>query len=216
MSDKLRIYNFISNVLIMALVIAAVFSMFFGSGGVLQSSNWYAFKFFTVDSNVLVGLTSLLSAIFLWKKGGDYPSWLIKLKLASTVSVGITFFTVAFYLGPIYSYSLMIEGPNLFMHLIVPVLSMVTFLLLEPRANLKFKYNFTSIIPVTIYGIAYLINVAATNDYGNVAGNDWYAFGTFGFGIGLVCLIVIIIMGFLISIGLSIGNKKIKLKELHS
>ena len=214
-SEKLRIYNFISNTLIVALVLAAIVSVFFGSSGILQASHWEAFKYFTVDSNVLVGITSLLSLIYLWKKDGKYPLWLVICKMAATISVGITFATVMLYLGPIYGYHMMFENYNLFMHLIIPVIALITFLLLEPKSELKFKYNFFTLIPVSIYGLFYLINLAVTNDYGNVYGNDWYAFGTFGIGIGLVCLVVIILLGFLISISLYFGHKKIRFKSLH-
>ena len=216
MNEKLRVYNFVSNLVISALVVAAVFAMFFGSSGILQASHWSAFKYFTVDSNVLVGITSLISLFYLWKRNGKYPLWLMLFKMAATVSVGITFMTVILYLGPIYGYPMMFENANLYMHLIIPVLALITFAVLDPKEELKFRYNFLDLIPVIIYGIFYLINVAATNDYGNVYGNDWYAFGTFGLGIGFVCLMFIIILGFLISLALYFLYKKIKIKTIHA
>ena len=68
MTDRLRVINFVSNVLQFALVVAAVFAMFFGKGGTLSASKWLAFRYFTVDSNFLVGIASFISLFYLWKK----------------------------------------------------------------------------------------------------------------------------------------------------
>lgn len=215
MNEKLRIYNFVNNVLLVALVIAAVLAMFFGSSGVLSAKHWLSFKYFTVDSNVFVGISSLISLFYLRKRNCQIPKWLMLFKLASTVSVGITFFTVMGYLGPLMGYDQVFLNANLYMHLIIPLLSMISFVLLEPKLDLKFNANLFAIIPVTVYGVFYQINVAAHNDYGNIEGADWYAFGTYGLGIGLVVLLVTIAMGFGISVLIRFLYKKIKIKSLH-
>lgn len=215
MNTRLRNINFVSNALIVALTGAAIFSMFLGKGGILAPTGWTSFKFFTVQSNVFVGFTSLLSVIFLFRKDGKYPNWLVPLKMIATVAVGVTFTTVVVYLGPIYSYPLLFEGTNLYMHLIIPVLALITFVLLEPRQKLKFRFNFINLLPVIIYGTCYLINVAVHNDYGNYYGADWYAFGTYGLGIGLVCLSVLLLVVFAISVGLYFAHQKIAFKGIH-
>ena len=212
MSERLRKINFVSNTLIMALVIASVFAMFFGKGGTLSATRWQSFKYFTVDSNVLVGISSAISMYYLWKKDRDYSLWLMLFKLASTVSVAITFVTVMGYLGPLMGYDKVFLDANLYMHLIVPLLAMFSFVLFEPKINLKFWGNLIAIVPVTIYGVFYQINVAVNNDYGNIEGADWYGFGSYGPLIGLLMLLITILMGFGLSVLLTYLYKKIIIK----
>lgn len=216
MNKKVYIINIIANSIIVALMIVAVLLMFFGEAGVLASTRWSSFKYFTIQSNVFAGLASLFSLIYLLvKKGEKYPGWLIVVKMVSTVSVGVTFTVVMTYLGAVYGYAKLFNNANLYLHGIIPVLAMVFFALFEPKAKLKFTMNLFSLLPVTIYGIAYLINVAVRNDYGNIKGADWYAFGAYGLGIGCLCLFIIIVMSFGISVGLYFLHQKTTIKKLH-
>ena len=216
MSKKVRITNIITNSIIVALMIVAVLMMFFGSEGVLSSTRWKVLKYFTIQSNLFTGFASLVSLIYLLvKKDEEYPGWMVVVKLTSVVSVGVTFTVVMTYLGAVYGYPLLFNNANLFLHGIIPVLAMTFFALFEPKAKIRFTMNLYSMLPVTIYGIAYLINVAARNDYGNIKGADWYAFGAFGLGIGFLCLFIIIVMSFVISIGLYFLHQKTRIKKLH-
>ena len=216
MSKKVRITNIITNSIIVALMIVAILMMFFGSEGVLSSTRWKVLKYFTIQSNLFTGFASLASLIYLLvKKDEEYPGWMVVVKLTSVVSVGVTFTVVMTYLGAVYGYPLLFNNANLFLHGIIPVLAMTFFALFEPKAKIRFTMNLYSMLPVTIYGIAYLINVAARNDYGNIKGADWYAFGAFGLGIGFLCLFIIIVMSFVISIGLYFLHQKTRIKKLH-
>ena len=216
MNKKLWITNIIANSLIVALMIVAVLMMFFSDGGVLASSRWSAFKYFTIQSNVFAGLASLVSLIYiLVKKDEKYPGWLAIVKLVSVTSVGVTFTVVMTYLGAIYGYQFLFNGANLFLHGIIPVLAIVFYAMFEPKVELKFTMNLYSLLPTTIYGIAYLINVAVKNDYGNYNGADWYAFGTYGLGIGFLCLFIIIVLEFGISVGIYFLHQKTTIKKLH-
>ena len=216
MNKKVWITNIVVNSLVVALTIVAVLLMFFGDPNVLASSRWSAFKYFTVQSNVFAALASLLSLIYLiFKRKEEYPGWITVIKLVSTVGVAITFFVVIIYLGPIYTYPLLFQKANLFLHGIIPVLAMLAICLTEPKMKLRFTMNLYSMLPVTIYGIAYLINVAANNDYGNYHGADWYAFGTYGLGIGFLCLFIIIALSFGLSVGFYFLHQKTRIKALH-
>lgn len=216
MNKKLWITNVIINSLIFVLLIVAVLLMFFGDPGVLASSRWSAFKYFTVQSNVLAGLSSLLSVIYLLThKDKEYPGWIAIIKLVGAVSVGVTFTVVMTYLGMIYGYVLLFQKANLFLHGIIPVMSMAAFAITEPKMKLRFTMNLYSLLPVTLYGIPYLINVAVKNDYGNYKGADWYAFGTYGLGIGFLCLFIILVMSFAISVGLYLLHQRTRIKALH-
>ena len=216
MNKKVWITNIVVNSLVVALTIVAVLLMFFGDPNVLASSRWAAFKYFTIQSNVFAALAALLSLIYLiFKRKEEYPGWLAVIKLVSTVGVAITFFVVIIYLGPIYTYPLLFQKANLFLHGIIPVIAMLAICITEPKMKLRFTMNLYSMFPVTIYGIAYLINVAVKNDYGNYKGADWYAFGTYGLGIGFLCLFIIIALSFGLSVGFYFLHQKTRIKALH-
>lgn len=216
MSKKAYIVNIIVNSVVVALMIVAILMMFFGTPGVLASTRWSAFKYFTIQSNCFAGLAALASLIYiLVKKGKDYPGWLSVIKLTSTVSVAITFFVVIIYLGPIYSYPLLFQNANLFLHGIIPVLAMLAYMITEPKVKLKFVMNLYSFLPVLVYGIIYLVNVAVHNDYGNYKGWDWYLFGYYGLGIGFCFLIGLLIISFGLSVGFYFIQQKTTIKALH-
>ena len=216
MNKKVWITNVIISASIVLLTILGVFLMFFGPGGALAEARWDVFKYFTVQSNLFVAITAGISLFYLlFKKDKEYPGWLIISKLVSAVSVGITFFVVIIYLGPIYGYPFLYSGANFLFHGLVPALAMVAFILAEPKHKFKFINNIYSLIPVAIYGTIYMINVAVHNDYGNYKGNDWYAFGTYGPGIGVVFLFGIIAMEFILSIALYFLYQKTTIKKLH-
>ena len=207
--------NLFFDFLILVLVIVAVVVMFNYSDGVLTASKWMAFKYFTVQSNLFMGVASGISLYYLLFKKDKYPIWIVIVKLMAVTCLTLTFLTVVGYLAPLMGIDLVFLGPNLYMHLIIPVLSIVTFILIEPKVDLKFKFNLFSIIPSGTYGIFYISCVSAFNDFGNVEGWDWYAFGTYGIGVGIVMLFGLNLVAFGSSVGVFALYKKIKLKSLH-
>ncbi len=209
--------NIISNILIVALVIGAIVWMFFSVNNVenkLIASGIEAFKFFTVDSNALMGIASLLSLIFILNKKESL--FISVFKYVATASVTLTFLTVMFYLGPVFGMLSMLEGPNSLMHLVIPVIAIAHLFFLEPKAQeYKKRYIFYSAIPMVAYGIIYLSNLAANNGYGNVK-YDWYFFGAFGIGIGFLMYLGMIGFSLLIGLGLYYGWKKININKRAS
>ncbi len=215
MSKINRILNIVINSLLIVLTIVAVFLMFYGENGVLTASRWKAFRYFTVQSNLLVGIVSGISLFYLIFFKDKYPLWLVICKLAAVTSVAVTFMTVMVYLGPLMGYDKVFLNANLFMHLIIPLLSIAHFILIEPKIEFKFIQTLYAIIPVSLYGIIYQINVAAHNDYGNIDGYDWYGFGTYGLGIGMLALIGTISMGFGLAVAIYFPYQKTKIKKFH-
>ena len=192
-------------------MVVAVLIMFFAPQveGALVASRWEALKFFTVESNILMGISALISIIYIAQNKN--PLWVSILKYISTGAVTLTFITVIVYLTPLVGFLALITGPNLYMHLIIPILSLVHFFIFEPRQeNFKFYNTFLYIIPMGIYGLAYMINVAVSNGYGTVE-NDWYAFGTYGLGIGFLVYFIMLLLTYAMGIGLYFAYKKIKI-----
>ena len=150
---------------------------------VLESTKLGMLKFFTVDSNMFIGMVSFVFAIYEIKlikgKISDIPTKVYILKLMATVGVSVTFLTVFCYLGPISKGGIpsMIKNSNLFFHLLIPVISMTNFAFFEKTNKLKFRYTLYGIIPSVIYSIFYLINVLIHIENGKVSPiYDWYWF----------------------------------------
>ena len=127
---------------------------------VLESEGLENFKYFTVDSNIFVGLTSLVYLIYVFGKK-EVPQWLHILKYMSCVSILLTFFVTACFLAPAskeFPFVAFYQNSNLFFHLIVPILSGISFLFFEER-KLSFKTTFLGMVPVAVYAIFYMIPV---------------------------------------------------------
>ena len=187
--DKKRLkISLILNFIIVLFVAFATFAMFTGfkfmSGGdLLESTKIGVFRFFTVDSNLVMGIIAMIFIIkeieFLRGKIDYIPSVLYVLKLIGTVGVLLTFVVTFGYLSLIVKGGALalIQNSNLFFHLLVPVLSVVTFILFEKTNKLKFKYTFLGTSSTLIYAIYYSTNVLAHLENGKVAPEyDWYWF----------------------------------------
>ena len=186
-SKKVKV-SLILNLTIVIFVILASIIMFTGfkfmeGEHILESTKIGMFRFFTVDSNIFMGIIALVFAVYEIKllkgKITDIPLKIYILKLMATVGVGLTFLTVFGYLGPISKGGIpsMIKNSNLFFHLLIPVLSMLNFVLFERTNKLKFRYTFYGVIPALIYSIYYLANVLIHMENGRVSPiYDWYWF----------------------------------------
>lgn len=213
MSIRKKNLNLFVNFLIVVLVLISIHAMITMSDGIIKGSKLNALKYFTVQSNIFMGITALISLIYLLFKKDKYPAWIVILKLMSTTCLTLTFLTVIGYLAPLMGIEHVFLGANLYMHLITPVVSIIAFIFIEPKVDFKFKWNFFSAIPSGTYGIIYLSCLIAFNDYGNIDGWDWYAFGTLGLGIGFVMLIGLNLVAFGSSVGLYALYKKVRKKE---
>lgn len=213
MNTRKRYLNLFFNFLIVVLVLISIYLMLTTSDGIIKGSKLKALKYFTVQSNIFMGISAFISLFYLLFKKDKYPTWLTILKLISTTCLTLTFLTVLAYLAPLMGLFNVFLGANLYMHLFIPVASIFTFIFIEPKIELKFKWNLFSIIPSGTYGTIYIICLAVNNDYGNVDGWDWYAFGTYGLGVGFVMLIGLNLVAFISSLILYYSYKKVRKKE---
>ncbi len=214
--------SIILNGIIFLLVILATIIMFtgfkfmHGAEPILETTKLGMFKFFTVDSNILMGVVSLVFMICEIKLlNGNIKlisTRLYILKLMSTVAVSLTFFAVFGYFVPITNWKVlpMIMNSNLFFHLIIPILSMITFMFFEKTNKLKFKYTFIGLIPTFIYGIYYLINVLIHMENFKVSPTyDFYRFVQNGVWTSVIVIPIIFIITYAISFILWRLNRKI-------
>ena len=114
-------------------------------------------RFFTVLSNLLCALAAL--AVGIARLCGEAPQWVLVLKFVGTAAVSVTFLTVMCFLGPVvYDYKKMLTGPDLFLHLICPVLAIVSLLVWDMPAG-GFWLVLLGMLPVVIYGVFYIYRV---------------------------------------------------------
>ena len=142
------------------------------------------FMYFTVDSNILAAVVSLLLAI--WElchlRGEAPPKWMMLLKFTGTVAVSVTFFTVMLFLGPMMGYGPMVTGHNLFLHVLNPLAAMLSFALLEREPKLRMANTLWGLLPTLIYGVVYFYQVMILGPwkggwfdfYGFTLGGKWY------------------------------------------
>lgn len=186
--NKVKI-SIVFNILIFILTIMSTIMMFtgfkfmHGNDLVLESTKLGMFRFFTVDSNILMGISAILFAIVELKllsgKLKEIPKKFYILKLMATTGVALTCFVVFTYLGPITKGGVgrLLMNSNLFFHLVTPLLSIITFTLFERTNSLSFKDSFYGMLPTFLYEIYYLINIVIHMENGKVSPlYDWYWF----------------------------------------
>lgn len=188
--NSVKIKNAVSLVLnlAMAVLVAVAISWFFTEEGLksgmgnMKFGGTGCFVFFTNDSNILAALCSLLMVPFNIKaiKSGrnEIPQWALILKFVGTVAVTVTLMVVLLFLGPTAGYAPMFEGNCLELHLICPLIAIVSFCFFERGIVLSKKQVLWGIVPTIIYGTVYLVNVVFTrvwiDFYGFNIGGYWY------------------------------------------
>ena len=210
------------NFLITFLVASATLCMIFGVNfmhrseetRVFTSSNIFAFKYFTVDSNVLAGIAAVVYLCFekclVKRKITKIPRWLHLLRLASVTGVTLTMLITVFFLTPQFGeewYVLFMDN-NLFFHLIIPVLSIISFIFFEPvKPELRLKHSFFGVIPMVAYGVFYTANILLHLENGMpVKEYDWYDFLSGNLTNAFIAVPVMLALTWLISAALLKAN----------
>lgn len=136
-----------------------------------------AFQFFTVISNILVAFAALLIIPFYlvsYLKNKNYLNSVVQtIKLITVVMITITFLMVIIFLAPATPDYGWFDRYQLFLHMLTPIVTMVSFIFLEYAFKLKFRYTFIPAIVVLAYGTFYIIyslNAPIGTDV------DWYGF----------------------------------------
>ncbi len=143
----------------------------------------FFFIFFTSDSNLLMAFGSAVAIPCICRliaHGGTLlPIWVSALRFVGTVAVLVTFTTVMTFLAPIAGYREMLTGSDLILHLILPLLSLFSFVFLEPHGEIPFCFTFLGLLPTLLYGVAYLIQVVVIGEE-NGGWKDYYTFNKNG------------------------------------
>ena len=130
-------------------------------------------RFFTLLSNLLSAFASLVALFFLRNSGLPYGVWL--LKYLGTASVTVTCLTVMVFLGPTMGYKSQLEGWSFYLHVVGPLLAIISFCFLERTWPLSFAVALLGLLPVVLYGILYLYKVVIAGQW-----EDFYGFNKNG------------------------------------
>ena len=180
--SKYILASLLCNIAICILVVKSVLVFFLRQGsGNMAVHGIDCFKFFTTDSNVLVAISSFVIVLFIAKgvkSEVHFPKWVLVFKFIGTVCVSLTLLTVLFFLGPTLGYDKMFSGNNLHLHLICPLLALVSFIFFE-SGKLTLKYSSLALIPIIIYGCLYFVQVVIVGKE-NGGWDDFYGFNNSG------------------------------------
>ncbi len=188
---------------------------FMGQFEVLSERNFKSFKYFTVDSNVFAGLVSLAYVIYKFtasgKKSEKLPKAFYILKLAATTGVTLTMMVTVFYLAPTSDGNFLgyFKNSNFFMHLITPLLCIISFIFFEAAEAQKLVMSITGIIPMMLYSFFYTPNILLHLENGKVVKTyDWYNFLAAGVQSVWYVVPLIYFITWIFALGLWAANKK--------
>ncbi len=132
-------------------------------------------RFFTALSNLLCAIAAL--AVAACRLAGSVPDAVLILKYVGTSAVTVTMLTVLLFLGPTIGYGKLFSGPDLWLHLICPVLAIVSFLCWD-KPDMSFGAVFLGMLPVPVYGVVYLYRVLFAPE--ETRWQDFYGFNRGG------------------------------------
>ena len=114
-------------------------------------------QYYTVLSNIFALITSSLYVAFYLKTKNNIPLALSFLRYASTVCLTLTFAVVLFFFVPLAGFNVMVEGVQIFHHLLCPVLSFISFVFFVIRNPLSKKHIFLSLLPTFTYAAVIIV-----------------------------------------------------------
>ena len=140
--------------LIIVLVTLIILILFFRKDGKWDTGKAKrAFRYFTVLSNTFCAISALLMCI----SPENELFWM--LKYIGTVAVTVTMLTVFIFLMPVYrTFTGLLKGYDLFMHLLTPLMAAVSLCVFE-RRPISVLTAASGVIPVFVYGVWYLYHV---------------------------------------------------------
>jgi len=214
--------SLVFNIIIAVLTLLAAIFMFTGfkfmdEEPLLESTKLGIFKFFTVDSNLFMAIVAIIFAIkeisVLRGKSHSIGKNYYILKLMGTSAVALTFLVVFCYLGFIVEGGVirLLKNNNLFLHLIIPLLSIFTFIFFEKNNKITIKNTLWGALPAVIYSIFYTINVLTHIENGSVSIQyDFYAFVQGGLWQIAIVIPLMYLFSYIISLTLWTFNRKKK------
>lgn len=145
-------------------------------GWMISDPKYNVFRYFTTLSNMLCAAASVVLVVF--AAIGTIPEWAVLLKYVGTVAVTVTMLTVFLLLGPVsHDWKMLLSGSELFLHLICPVLALVSYIVFE-KIDMSAWVIALGVVPVLLYGALYLQKVIYSPE--EKRWSDFYGFNANG------------------------------------
>ncbi|MBQ5804545.1 MAG: hypothetical protein IIW22_02070 [Erysipelotrichaceae bacterium] len=199
---------FIANIILALLEAFAVTWMMSGlSKGILSGSGLKVLKYFTIDSNIYLGVASFLNVLELYMvlkgKKPDISPMAYLLKLSGTAAVTVTMLVTVFFLEPTlgkhFGYLALFSYSNFFLHLLNPLVAIVVWIRFEKNRVLSIKHTLLAVIPTLLYAVYYFIEVLRHIENGSIMpGYDWYGFFALGLKSAIVVLPLFLLFAYLV------------------
>ena len=215
MSDATRRrWSLVLNTAIVVMTAFAWCQMMFGWGwehAPLSGLGLTTLKYFTIQSNLLSAVTSAVCVTFyLQNRDQRLPDWAHTLRFVATTAVTLTLVTVEAFLSPmLYGYASMHAGANLWFHLLLPLMAIVSLCVFEADRPLLWRTTLVAIIPMVLYGAGYLANILINGIGEGPATNDWYGFTAWGMERIPIVFIVMMLVTWLIATVLRAVNQRV-------
>ncbi len=181
------------------------------SKGILSGGGFRVLKYFTIDSNIYLGIVSFVAALELYQvlkgKKEEVSSYVYLLKLSGTAAVTVTMLVTVFFLEPTmgryFGWFALFANANLFLHLLNPLAAIMTWVCFEKNDRLTKKSILSAIVPTLLYVIYYVVEVLTHIENGVIQpGYDWYGFFVLGLKSVIIVLPVFILFTYLVCLGL--------------
>ena len=115
-------------------------------------------RYYTVLSNLFALITSAVYVVWYIVSKGKLPVFITYLRYTATVCLTLTFLVVTFVFVPMSgNFKVLLEGVNLYQHLLCPAISFVSFLFFENKERLAKRHVFLSLIPTFTYAAVILV-----------------------------------------------------------
>jgi hypothetical protein len=203
---------FIANLFLSLMELFSVTWMMSGlSKGILSGGGFRVLKYFTIDSNIYLGIVSFVAALELYqvlkRKKEEVPSYVYLLKLSGTAAVTVTMLVTVFFLEPTmgryFGWFALFANANLFLHLLNPLAAVATWVCFEKNDRLTKKSILPAIVPTLLYVIYYVVEVLTHIENGVIQpGYDWYGFFVLGLKSAIIVLPVFVLFTYLVCLGL--------------
>lgn len=217
---KMNISFFINNIISVLTINAIIMSIMgikfmYGYEPSSEITGVPIYSYFTIQSNIFMGIVSFIFANreyqVLKGKKREISRFFYILKYVATVSVSLTFFVVFAYLGFVTKggHIPLIRNSNLFFHLIIPVVSILSFVFLEKTDVIKQRDALYAVIPTFLYELYYVSNILINMKNGKIIpSNDWYSIAKNGLLVSLIVAPAMLGITYLLSITIRKLNRK--------
>lgn len=163
------------------------------SGGALSAGSFSSLKYYTVLSNLFNGILSLFYVNWI-RSGKEMTNRRKTLKLTACAGVTLTFLMIVGFFGPLYGYPSMFQKANFWFHLVLPLASIFSFLVLERDLRLPFRYTRYTVLSPFVYAVGYVLNLVVRGVGEWPESNDFYGFLNWGIVAAAVIAIVIFVL----------------------